>query len=151
MKTKRQAKILEFIRTYEIDTQDELLRRLSEDGFDVTQATVSRDMKELRIIKTLSKEGRYRYSAGQDDPREAPAKFYTLLADSALSVAPAGNLIAVKCLVGMAQAVCVAMDSLPWDGVVGTLAGDDTIFILCRDEACASLLAQELNRYLPER
>ena len=72
MKTSRQAKILEFIQTYSIDTQDELLRRLREDGFEVTQATVSRDMKELRIIKTLSKDGKYRYSTGKEEIHDSP-------------------------------------------------------------------------------
>ena len=74
MKTSRQAKILEFIQTYSIDTQDELLRRLREDGFEVTQATVSRDMKELRIIKTLSKDGKYRYSTGKEEIHDFPDK-----------------------------------------------------------------------------
>lgn len=151
MKASRQAKILEFIQAYSIDTQDELLRRLREDGFDVTQATVSRDIKELRIIKTLSKDGKYRYSTGKEEVRDSPVKFYTLFSDSTISVAPAGNIIAVKCYSGMAQAICTAMDSIHWDGVVGTLAGDDTIFILCKDEACAVQFAEELRSFIHGR
>ncbi len=151
MKTSRQAKILEFIQTYSIDTQDELLRRLREDGFEVTQATVSRDMKELRIIKTLSKDGKYRYSTGKEEIHDSPTKFYALFSDSTISVSPAGNLIAVKCFSGMAQAICVAMDSIHWDGVVGTLAGDDTIFILCKDEACAAQFSDELRSFIRGR
>lgn len=151
MKASRQAKILEFIQAYSIDTQDELLRRLREDGFDVTQATVSRDIKELRIIKTLSPDGKYRYSTGKEEVHDSPVKFYALFSDSTISVAPAGNMIAVKCYSGMAQAICTAMDSIPWDAVVGTLAGDDTIFILCKDETCAAQFAEELRSFIHSR
>lgn len=144
MKTRRHAKILELISEYAIDTQEELLRLLRQDGFDVTQATVSRDIKELRLIKTLSSEGKYRYTAGKETTKDYSAKFYALLSDSAISVRSACNLVVIKCMTGMAQAVCAAMDSMHWDGAVGTLAGDDTIFIACKSEADAGRLADEL-------
>ena len=146
MKTRRHTKILELINEYAIDTQEELLRRLREDGLDVTQATVSRDIKELRLVKTLSKEGKYKYSSGNDSTKDYSSKFYSLLADSAVSINFACNLVVIKCLTGMAQAVCASMDSMHWDGVVGTLAGDDTIFIATKNEACAEQLVAELKK-----
>ncbi len=146
MKTRRHTKILELINEYTIDTQEELLRRLRADGFDVTQATVSRDIKELRLIKTLSNDGKYKYSAGKDNTKDYSSKFYSLLADSAVSINCAVNLVVIKCLTGMAQAVCASMDSIHWEGVVGTLAGDDTIFIACKNETIAEQLVAELKK-----
>jgi transcriptional regulator of arginine metabolism len=146
LKTRRHAKILELINEYAIDTQEELLRRLREDGLDVTQATVSRDIKELRLVKTLSSEGKYKYSSGKDGVKDYSSKFYSLLADSAVSINFAGNLVVIKCLTGMAQAVCASMDSMHWEGIVGTLAGDDTIFIAAKNEAYAEQLVAELKK-----
>jgi transcriptional regulator of arginine metabolism len=146
MKTRRHTKILELINKYEIDTQEELLRRLREDGLDVTQATVSRDIKELRLVKTLSAEGKYKYSAAKDGAKDYSTKFYSLLSDTAVSIDYACNLVVIKCLTGMAQAVCAAMDSMHWEGVIGTLAGDDTIFIATKNEGCAEQLTKELKK-----
>ena len=86
MKTRRHAKILELFKEFDIDTQDELLRYLRENGFDVTQATVSRDIKELRLVKTLSRTGKYKYSTGTDNANDMSSKFYSLFSDSVLSV-----------------------------------------------------------------
>ena len=135
MKKNRHTKILELINTYDIDTQEELLRRLREDGFDVTQATVSRDIKELRLVKSLTPGGKYKYSAGKDGNRDHSTKFYSLLA-------------VIKCQVGMAQAVCASMDALHWEGIVGTLAGDDTIFIVAKDSAYAQKLADDFRKMM---
>lgn len=146
MKTRRHAKILELINAYTIDTQEELLRRLREDGFDVTQATVSRDIKELRLIKTLSPDGNYKYSVGRDNTRDYSSKFYSLLSDSAVQINCAGNMVIIKCLTGMAQAVCAAMDSMHWPNIVGTLAGDDTIFIVVKNEEQAQQMVSELKK-----
>lgn len=134
MKTRRHSKILELIREHDIDTQDELLRYLREAGFDVTQATVSRDIKELRLVKTLSHSGKYKYSTGNDNPSDISSKFYSLFADSVLAVDSAQNIVVIKCMNGMAQAVCAAMDAAHSREYVGTLAGEDTIFVLCRTE-----------------
>lgn len=146
MKTRRHAKILELISEYPIDTQEELLRRLRDDGLNVTQATVSRDIKELRLVKTLSDDGKYKYSAAKENTKDYSSKFYSLLSDSALSIHFACNLVVIKCLTGMAQAVCASMDSMHWEGVVGTLAGDDTIFIACKNEGTAEQLVNELKK-----
>jgi transcriptional regulator of arginine metabolism len=146
LKERRHAKILELIGRYNIDTQEELLTRLREEGFNVTQATVSRDIKELRLIKTPSPDGGYRYSAAKENTKDSAAKFYSLLSDSAVSIDCAGNIAVIKCLTGMAQAVCAAMDVLSWDNIVGTLSGDDTIFVLMRNENSAAELAENLNK-----
>ena len=148
MKERRHAKILELINKYFIDTQEELLRRLRDEGFEVTQATVSRDIKELRLIKTLAANGKYRYTIGQEGTKECATKFYSLFSDAALSVNYAQNIVVVKCLTGMANAVCATMDSLQWDSIVGTLAGDDTIFILAKDESTAERLYSELKEFV---
>ena len=146
MKTRRHAKILELINKYTIDTQEGLLRRLREDGFEVTQATVSRDIKELRLVKTLSHDGKYKYSIGKDNMKDYSSKFYSLLSDSAIMINCACNMVVIKCLTGMAQAVCASMDSMHWEDIVGTLAGDDTIFIVMKNEEYAQQLVAELNK-----
>ncbi len=148
MKTRRHAKILELIREYDIDTQEELLRYLREGGFDVTQATVSRDIKELRLVKTLSHTGKYKYSTGMDNSSDISSKFYSLFADSVVSVEAAQNLLVVKCMTGMAQAVCASMDAVYWQNFVGTLAGEDTIFIVCRSETAAVEAQDELRKLI---
>jgi transcriptional regulator of arginine metabolism len=148
MKTRRHAKILELIREHDIETQDELLRHLREAGFDVTQATVSRDIKELRLIKTLSGSGRYKYSTGSDGSADMSSKFHSLFTDSALSVDYAMNMLVIKCMNGMAQAVCASMDAMYWKDFVGTLAGEDTILVVCRTEAAARETMEELQKLI---
>lgn len=148
MKTRRHAKILELIKEYDIETQDELLRYLRESGFDVTQATVSRDIKELRLVKALSHAGKYKYSTGSETVNDMSSKFYSLFADSVLSVDSAMNMVVIKCMTGMAQAVCAAMDAMYWQGFLGTLAGEDTIFIVCRSEAAALETQEEFSKLM---
>ena len=148
MKAKRHAKILELINSRPIDTQDELLGLLRESGFSVTQATVSRDIKELRLVKTLSRSGKYRYSTGSDTISDMSSKFYSLFSDSVLSVEAAQNMLVVRCMTGMAQAVCASLDSMHWPGFVGTLAGDDTIFIVCRTEGDALETQEEFRKLI---
>lgn len=134
MKKKRHSLILELIQNYEITTQDELLSRLREHGFEVTQATISRDIKELRLVKAMSSTGQYRYTIAKDETDDYWNKFHAIFAGSVLSVDYAGNTCVLKCHSGMAPAACAALDSMHWEGLVGTLAGDDTVFILCRTE-----------------
>ncbi|MBQ9993811.1 MAG: arginine repressor [Clostridia bacterium] len=148
MKTRRQCKILELIQEHCIETQDELLTLLRDNGFTVTQATVSRDIKELRLVKALGSNGRYRYVSSQPETPDISAKFYSLFSDSVASIEQGGNIVCIKCFVGMAQAVCASMDSIRWDGVVGTLAGEDTIFVLCVTEASATALKLELKQLI---
>ena len=148
MKRKRHALILELIQQYEITTQDELLAKLRENGFEVTQATVSRDIKELRLVKAMSPSGQYRYMAGAAQGDEYLAKFYTIFSGSVISVDYAGNTCVVKCYAGMAQAACAAIDAMHFEGIVGTLAGDDTIFVLCRTTELTQQLKSSLDKML---
>ena len=148
MKRKRHALILDLIQQYEITTQDELLAKLRENGFEVTQATVSRDIKELRLVKAMSPSGQYRYMAGAAQGDEYLAKFYTIFSGSVISVDYAGNTCVVKCYAGMAQAACAAIDAMHFEGIVGTLAGDDTIFVLCRTPELTQQLKSSLDKML---
>ena len=148
MKTRRHAKILELIKAQDIDTQEELLRNLRACGFDVTQATVSRDIKELRLVKSLSGNGRYKYSTGRENAKDISSKFYSLFGDSVLHVEAAGNMIVIKCMNGMAQAVCASMDTLNFEGFIGTLAGEDTIFIVCKSEQVAEDRQNDLRKLI---
>ena len=145
MKTRRHSKILELIREVDIDTQEELLKYLKDSGFDVTQATVSRDIKELRLIKTLSKSGSYKYSIGGEQNGDMSSKFFSMFSEMVLSAEVAQNMLVIKCMVGMAQAVCAAMDTMHWQGLVGTLAGEDTIFVVCKDEQSATDMQNKLR------
>ena len=148
MKSNRHSKILELISQESIDTQEGLQIRLRESGFDVTQATVSRDIKELRLVKAMSPSGQYRYMAGAAQGDEYLAKFYTIFSGSVISVDYAGNTCVVKCYAGMAQAACAAIDAMHFEGIVGTLAGDDTIFVLCRTPELTQQLKSSLDKML---
>ena len=121
----------------------DLLRR---EGFEVTQATVSRDLKALRLVKSLGEDGRYRYTSGLSHEDKTYPKFHSLFDHAALTVDYAGNMVVIKCASGMAQGICAAMDALQWKTVVGTLAGDDTIFCVMRTESDAADMAQKLQQ-----
>ena len=149
MKAKRHAKILELVHTRPVDTQDELLILLRQSGFPVTQATISRDIKELRLVKTLTNDGKYHYTAhAEPGKNEMSDKFLMIFRESVTEVDSAGNMLVIKCFTGMANAVCAALDSLHWVGVVGTIAGDDTIFMVMRDESNARELAAQLGKMM---
>lgn len=141
MKKRRHSMILELIEKYSIGTQEELLEKLMENGFKSTQATVSRDIKELRLVKQMDENGNYRYAQGKSETDEFLSKFNAIFAHSVVSCDCAGNMVVIKCFTGMAQAACATFDNMEWEGLVGTIAGDDTIFALCRTED----LAQELK------
>ena len=146
MKSKRQARILEIVRTERIETQDELIGALERSGFQVTQATVSRDIKEMRLVKTLDNNGTYRYAVAAPEKAHISTRFNSIFRDAVRSVEPACNLVVVKCIAGMAQAACAAMDSLHWETLVGTLAGEDTFVCITKSEADAVTLAEELKK-----
>ena len=138
MKKRRQAKILDIIKNFNIETQEELQERLRESGFEVTQATISRDIKELRLVKELSDNGRYIYSSGKKSSTDSvSSRAAGIFADSVISVDNAINIVCIKCFSGMASAACAAIDSMQWNDVLGTVAGDDTIFVLCKTENAA--------------
>ena len=148
MKTKRQNLILKLIEKYIISTQDELLQKLKDNGFEATQATVSRDIKELRLVKVLGPNGVYRYAVTRTDSDELVSKFNAIFAQSVIRCDYAGNILSIKAYPGMANAACAALDSMRWDGLVGTLAGDDTIFALCKTEGYASQMKDSIQRLL---
>lgn len=148
MKRKRQTKILELVRDNSIETQDELLNLLGDAGFAVTQATISRDIKDLHLIKVSGIDGRYRYTVSKSEAPDITSKFYSLFSDSVKDVDAGQNIVCIKCYSGMAQAVCASMDNVDFEGVIGTLAGEDTIFVLCRSEAMAVSLKNELLKLI---
>ena len=149
MKAKRHAKILELIGNKHINTQEELQAELGKNGFLVTQATVSRDIKELRLIKSLSNDGSYHYTTHQKEKgSDLSFKFHAIFSESVRGVDYAQNLVVVKCYTGMANAACAVLDAMNHEGVVGTLAGDDTIFVLMRDEKMAVALVENIKKLI---
>lgn len=152
MKNARHAKILELIAAHSIDRQEELLRYLRDSGFDVTQATVSRDIRELRLLKTATGNGGYRYVAASGVSRSAhtPTRFETIFRESVLHADYAGHTVLVKCYSGMANAACEVFDAMVWNDVVGTLSGDDTFFVLMRSEDAARKITAEIKKYITQ-
>lgn len=148
MKQSRHDRILELIAENDVGTQEELLELLRTSGFNVTQATVSRDIKELRLVKTLSGNGEYIYTVSKSDRDNLSSKFDTLLSESAIKVDYVLNQIIIKCYSGLANAVCAALDSQHFDGLVGTVAGDDTILLIMRSEQQAHSLYNILQKKL---
>lgn len=144
MKKERQAKILELIARLPIETQEELQLQLLSAGYDVTQATVSRDIKELRIVKMLDHNGVYRYAISNSAAKSADSKHREIFAHSCISVCYAMNDVVVKCHAGMAQGACACLDMMNFPNVLGTLAGDDTIFVVTKSENDAKELAETL-------
>lgn len=147
MKQSRQQKILDLIKNNEVGTQEELLALLRRDGFDITQATVSRDIKELRLVKTLSKSGEYIYSIGRaEEPGDLSLRFDELFRNSVSQVDYVFNQVIVKCYTGLANAVCESLDRLHPENVVGTIAGDNTFLIIMRTEESAAELYRTLMK-----
>ncbi len=146
MKENRQQKILEIIKREEVYTQEGLLQKLKEEGFEVTQATVSRDIKKLNLVKKLTPEGKYIYSSQEAEETEKHhGKFRSMFAETVIGVDHAINIVVLKCHVGMANAACASFDLMSWDGVVGTIAGDDTVFVLMRTEQQAMEFQKEME------
>lgn len=145
MKKERQDKLIELITKNPIETQEDLQNELMNAGFNVTQATVSRDIKELRIVKLLDANGVYRYAVGNTGSAGKALKYRELFTHSVISVDYAMNDVVIKCHVGMAQGACAALDMMHFENIVGTLAGDDTIFIITRTENDAKELCAQIG------
>ena len=135
MKTVRQMAILDIIDKKDVETQEELAEALRLRGIKVTQATVSRDIKELRLLKVMTPSGAYKYATADKAENGLSDRFIRMLAESLLSVASSNNLIVVKTLNGSANVAAEALDSLHWPEILGTLAGDNTILLIIRTEA----------------
>lgn len=148
MKYSRHSKILEIIESKDIETQDELASELRESGFQVTQATVSRDIKEMRLIKVLTKDGRYKYASIREKEGVVNERFLKIFRNSVTSIDHAGNIIVVKTLVGSASAAAVSIDALNLKQIVGSIAGDDTIFLLVKEQEMVQDLLKQFKELL---
>lgn len=143
MKSTRHSLILEIIEQKDIETQEELAEELKRRGVKVTQATVSRDIKELRLLKVLSDHGGYKYATVERAEKGMSERFIRILSESVISLDSVGNLIVIKTLSASANAAAEAIDSMKWSEVLGSIAGDNTILVIARsEEAVESLMAR---------
>lgn len=130
MRYSRQNKIIELISNYEIDTQDRLVSMLKDCGYEVTQATISRDIKELQLVKTLTSSGKYKYSVHKSQDMPVSDRFVKIFRETITSVDASGNIIVVKTLSGCANAAGEAIDTSNFDHIIGSLAGDNTLLLI---------------------
>jgi transcriptional regulator of arginine metabolism len=145
MKGQRHIKIREIIANQEIETQDELVESLRRAGFNVTQATVSRDIKELHLIKVPLDDGRYKYSVPSDQRFNPSQRLKRALSDHFVHIDHTENLVVMKCLPGTANAIGALIDNLEWPEIMGTLCGDDTILIICRTKEHSEHVVQQIT------
>lgn len=146
MKAQRQAKIMEIISTTNVETQEQLLAALQEAGFNSTQATISRDIKELRIVKELTSFGTYRYTtAARELPSTFSARLNTIFRECVTGFDYAQNIIVIHTLPGLANAAASALDTMNMSVVLGTIAGDDTVFVVMRDNNSAAAFCGEIK------
>lgn len=146
MKSKRQAKIMEIISNQNVETQEQLLQYLLDAGYNSTQATISRDIKELRIVKELTGMGTYRYcAAAKEVPDTFSGRLNTIFRESITEIDYAQNIIVLHTMSGLASAAATALDAMHMNVVLGTLAGDDTVFIVMRDANAAAAFCGEIK------
>ena len=146
MKLSRHSKILDLISKYNIDTQEELAKRLSEDGYNVTQATVSRDIKNLKLVKVLDDSGVYKYAqSGAKEATASDKNLNSILVNSVVSVDYALNTVVIKTHAGMAQAVGYVIDNIGFEEILGCVAGDDTILCVAKTEKAANHFTDKIN------
>lgn len=146
LKIQRQTKILELISQYDIETQEDLARLLTEQGFIVTQATISRDIRDLKLTKVSIGDNKQKYVVLPTKEKNLNEKYIRVLKDGYMGIDRAQNIIVIKTLTGMAMAVAAAVDNLNFEEVVGCIAGDDTIFCAVRTENDAIHLMERLSR-----
>lgn len=146
MKVNRHAKIIELINQYQIETQEDLADRLNAEGFRVTQATVSRDIRDLKLTKIPAENGKQRYAVHQNGDNGMGEKYIRVLKDGYVSMDMAQNILVIKTVAGMAGAVCAALDAMKWNEVVGTLAGDDTIMCAIRSVDDTLRVMDKINK-----
>jgi transcriptional regulator of arginine metabolism len=148
VKVARHEKIKELIQQYDIDTQEELASRLNEAGFKVTQATVSRDIRALKMMKVTGKDGKSRYVILQELPTELGEKYTRVLHDALLTIDQGQNILVIRTVPGMAMGVAAALDALNWEEILGSIAGDDTVMCVARTLEEASSVAERLKSIL---
>ena len=147
MKNKRQKKILELIVRYEIGTQEELMEKLRESGFDVTQATVSRDIREMKLTK-VETHGKLHYVAFRETDEDMKEKYERVFREGFISMDNAQNILVIKTVSGMAMAVAAALDSMEFNEIVGSIAGDDTIMCAIRSNADVRAVMETLEKLI---
>lgn len=145
MKSLRQQKILEIIENNDIDTQDALIAKLAEAGYNVTQTTISRDINQLKLVKAVTDTGTYKYIIPDVKRENNRAVMNSALTDAVTKIEAAKNIVVVKTLSGMANAIAVCVDSLNHDEIVGSVAGDDTVIIVTKDDDIAYSMAENLK------
>lgn len=146
MKSQRQAKIMEIISTKNVETQEQLLMELQSEGFRCTQATISRDIKDMRIVKELTSMGTYRYTtSGNEISGTFTSRLNTIFRECVVSYDYAQNIIVIRTLPGLASAAGSAIDAMNMSAVVGTLAGDDTVMVVMRDSNTAAAFCGEIK------
>ena len=148
MKQNRQSARLDIISKNTIETQEQLIDKLNEEGYIVTQATVSRDIRELRLTKVSCGFGVYKYVVSNQEPHVHSVKYLNILKETVTSVEHAGNLVVVKTYGGMAQAAAAALDSMGWTEIIGSIAGDDTIMLVLRSADASRTFSVELSGLL---
>ena len=150
MKVNRHAKIVELINKYQIETQDELAEYLNEAGFKVTQATVSRDIRDLKLTKVPAENGRQKYAVLQSAQNGMTEKYVRILRDGFSSMDMAQNILVLKTVSGMAMAVAAALDAMNWNEIVGCIAGDDTSMCAGRTVDDTILLMEKIKKLLEQ-
>lgn len=149
MKSKRQDKILELIREFEIETQEELIFYLNKYGFEATQATISRDIRELKLTKIVGSTGNYRYAAHERSHVSPPTpKFNGVLVDSITKVSYANNIIVLKTFPGLADAIGSGIDAIHSPDILGCVAGDDTVFVVLTGDTAAKEISEKIKQMM---
>jgi len=148
MKVTRHAKILEIINSKDIETQEELADELRKSGMNITQATVSRDIKELKLIKVLSESGKYKYATIIHTENFLSNKLVNIFSQTVIGVENVDKFVIIKTISGSASAAAEAIDSLNFDGIAGTIAGDNTIFVLARDNEKAQTITRKMKKMI---
>lgn len=151
MKTKRQAKILELIKKNNIETQEELSDYLEREGYQVTQATVSRDIRELKLTKVAVNGGRQKYVALMEASEDLSEKYTRVFRDGFVSMDMAQNILVIKTVAGMAMAVAAAVDAMKWNEVVGCIAGDDTIMCAIRTVEDTAVVMENIRKLVSRK
>lgn len=148
MKTKRQRKIIELITNYDIETQEELAAKLVENGFNVTQATISRDIRELNLTKIATKGGKQKYAVQSSSDIVSNSKYMRVLNDGIITMDTAGNILVVKTVSGMAMAVAAALDAMQIKEILGCIAGDDTIMCVVKHAEETDRVKEHIENFI---
>ena len=151
MKLERHSKIVELIGKYEIETQEELAEKLTQAGFNVAQATVSRDIRELKLTKVPGENGRQRYIVLESPRGTSASKYIRILKDGFVSMDMAQNILVIKTVAGMAMAVAAAVDAMKWNEVVGCIAGDDTIMCAIRTVEDTAVVMENIRKLVSRK